>query len=151
MSLDKLIEAAVSVIFLLVITPVLFSMLYSISNPAPQVIINNTAVEQAQNLSIQLQICQKNLDELNKTVVTKQDLNDLYSILSKVNQNVVNIYETNNNYIKNYFSLTVALSISLGFTISVGLFTLLDITIFNLELSKGFIRVLRRKFSKKSD
>jgi hypothetical protein len=147
MSFDKIVETIISLILLASVIPLL-STLYSTSNPNPQTIVDNTAIEQAKNLSAQLELCQKNYEELNRTILTKQDIKDLYSALATINQNVVNIYETNNNYIRNYFTFTIAVSLTLGFTLSVGLLTLFDVAFFNMELRRGFIRVVKKRFKR---
>jgi len=148
--LGKIIEAGLAILFLAIFLPIIGTMLYSISHPQPQVIVNNTAVEEARNLSEKLAVCEANFNELNNSVVTKKDLIDLTSLIRQTNQNVISIYEINYNYIKNYFSLTIILSLALGFTLSFGLLTLLDWTVFKFELAKGFFRVLRRRFSRVS-
>lgn len=146
--LGKIIEACISIIFLVIFVPVIISSLYSITHPEPQQIINNTAVEEAKNLSQQLEVCQRNFEELNNTILTKNDILDLTSIIKQTNQNVINIYETNHNYIKNYFSLTIQLTIALTLALSIGLFTLLDLTIFKMELVKTVIKVVKHRFTK---
>ncbi len=145
---EKIIEAFIGIILLLVFVPIIFSMLNSLSPSSKEVIVqNNTAVEQAKNLSDQLAICQTNLNELNATVVTKEDLNDLYSAVSQINQNVITIYESNQNYIQNYFSLTVVLSITLTLVFSLGLFTLIDLTIFKTAFIRSFAKIIKQRFT----
>lgn len=144
----NIIEAGLSLLFLVIFVPIIISTLYSISHPEPQIVVNNTAVEEARNLSQQLTICETNYQELNKTIVTKQDLLDLASAIKQANQNIINIYESNQNYIQNYFSLTIALSISLGITLSFGLLTLFDWTVFKFELARGLFRAIKRRFKK---
>lgn len=149
--IGKIIEAGLSLLFLVIFVPIIISMLYSISHPSPQIVVNNTAVEEAKNLSDRLAICEQDYNELNKTVVTKQDLLDLTSAIKQANQNIINIYDTNYNYIKNYFSLTIVLSLAFGFTLSFGLFTLLDWTVFKFELARGFFRAVKRRFKKNEE
>ena len=147
----KIIEAGLSLLFLVIFVPIIISILYPLSHPPQQIVVNNTAVEEAKNLSDKLAICEQNFNELNNTVVTKKDLLDLTYAIRQANQNIISIYETNNNYIKNYFSLTIILSISLGITFSFGLFTLLDWTVFKFELARGFFRVIKRRFKKNEE
>jgi predicted PurR-regulated permease PerM len=148
-SVEKIIEAFVGIILLLIFVPVIFSMLSSLSPENKEVIIqNNTAIEQAKNLSEQLTICQNNLNELNATIITKEDLNDLYNAVSQINKNVITIYETNQNYIQNYFSLTIMLSITLTLVFSIGLLTLIDLTIFKAAFIRSFTKIIRQRFTK---
>jgi len=151
MSFDKIIEGIVALIFLVVLAPILISILHSISPEKSGEVVDTSAIEKAKNLSAQLELCQQKYDELNETILTKQDLTGIQSALSGINQNVVNIYESNNNYIKNYFSFTIALSLSLGFTLSIGLFALIDLTVFNVALSKGIIRAVKNRFRRESN
>ena len=129
----------------------LISQLYSVANPPTNVVVDNTAIEQARNLSEQLKTCQQNYEELNKTVVTKSDLTLLTDAISKVNQNVITIYETNNKYINTYISFTIKITIALTLAFNIGLFTLIDLTFFKVELSKGLIRRIKERFKKKKD
>ncbi|MBI3051728.1 hypothetical protein HYY74_04705 [Candidatus Woesearchaeota archaeon] len=151
MSVEKIISGIVALIFLAVITPVLIFQLYSVANPPANSVIDNTAIEQARNLSEQLKICQQNYQELNKTVVTKSDLILLTDVISKVNRNVITIYETNNKYINTYISFTIKITIALTLAFSIGLFTLIDLTFFNVELSKGLIRKIKERFRRKEE
>lgn len=148
MNIEKIIEGIIALIFLAVITPMLISQLHSIANPQTNVVADNTAIEQARNLSEQLNICQKNYQELNKTVVTKLDLVLLTDAISRINQNVITIYETNNKYINTYINFTIRITIVLTLAFSIGLFTLIDLTFFNVELTKGLIKSIKDKFKK---
>lgn len=149
--IGKIIEAGLSILFLAIFVPVILSVLFSISHPSPQIVVNNTAIEEAKTLSDKLAICEQNFNELNQTVVTKKDLIDLTSAIRQANQNIINIYESNHNYIANYFSLTIVLSITLGITLSFGLLTLFDWTIFKFELVRGFFRAVKRRFKKNEE
>jgi len=151
MSVEKIISGTVALVFLAVITPILISQLHSVANPPTNVVVDNTAIEQAKNLSEQLKICRQNYDELNKTVVTKSDLTLLTDAISKVNQNVITIYETNNKYINMYISFTIKITIALTLVFSIGLFTLIDLTFFNVELSKGLIKAIKDRFKRKKE
>jgi predicted PurR-regulated permease PerM len=143
-----IIEAFVSIIFLVFTIPI-FLQLSSLTNaPQQPSTINNTALEQAENLSQQLEICQKNFEDLNKSILTKDDLSSLTNAINQINQNVITIYESNQNYIANYFSLTITLSIAFTLTLSFGLLTLLDWTVFKFELARGFFRAVKKRFSK---
>jgi hypothetical protein len=142
----KVFELIMAIIFLIAVLPI-FSQLSSLSNPGQEVAVNNTAIEQAKNLSENLEICQKNYEELKNSSVTRDDFNYLVSAVSQLNTNVVNIYETNNNYIKNYFSLTIILSITLTLVFSMGLFTLIDLTIFKAKFMKTGINIIKQRFS----
>jgi hypothetical protein len=142
----KIFELIIAVIFLLAVLPIFFQ-LSSLTSPEPQEIINNTAVEQAKNLSLSLEICQQNYEQLKNSTVTKEDFSYLVSVVSQLNQNVINIYETNHNYIKNYFSLTIILSITLTLAFTIGLFTLLDLTIFKAKFMKTGINIIKQRFS----
>jgi predicted PurR-regulated permease PerM len=146
-NIGGIIEVIIGITFFIAVFPILFK-LADMSNPEPKVVVDQTAIEQAKNLSEQLKICQKNYEELNKTILTKSDLIDLTKAVGLINKNVINIYETNQNYIKNYFSFTVILSLSLGFTLSISLFTLIDWTIFKFELRKSLFDAIKRRFNK---
>ncbi len=56
MSIEKIIGGFVSLIMLLVFTPILLSMLHSVSQQ-PTLTQDNTAIERAKNLSIELDVC----------------------------------------------------------------------------------------------
>ena len=151
MRIEKIISGIVSLIFLAIITPFFISQLHSVANPQTNIVVDNTAIEQAKNLSEQLKICQQNYQELNKTIVTKSDLTLLTDAISKVNQNVITIYETNNKYISTRISFTVQITIALTLAISIGLFTLIDLTFFNVELSKGLIKAIKDRLKRKKE
>src|SRR3989344_8004754 len=93
------IEGIVGILILLAMLPLLFQI-GDIAKPQKDIVVNNTAVEQAKNLLSQLEICQKNYEDLNKSVITKNDLLDLTSVVKSINQNVMNIYEMNSSYIE---------------------------------------------------
>ena len=145
MSLSKIIEGIFGILFLISAIPLLLQ-LNSIANPP----INTIALEEVKNCSEQLSICQQNYQELNNTVVTKSDLNKILEAIKRLDQNVINIYETNNNYINAYIYSTIQITISLTILISLGLFALIDLTLFNVELSKSLIKIIKDKFKKKS-
>ena len=143
----KIIEAIFSIIFLFILTPVLISILYSASHPHPEIVVNNTAVEQAQSLSQQFAICQENYNQLKNSTVTKGDLQSLVDAISQINKNVINIYQSNSNYINNYFIFTIQITIALTIVFSIGIITFFDWTIFKFELAKGFFRAVKRRLS----
>ncbi len=154
MSFDNVVEGVVGVIFLIIALPIFIALLNAINTelptepPEPVVLVNETLIEEAQNLSQQLELCQKNLEELNSSIVTKTDLQDVMSAIAQINQNVINIYETNNQFISARITLTITLSITLTLVLSLGLLTLLDVTVFKAELSKALWRVIKKRFSK---
>jgi hypothetical protein len=146
----RVVEGLFAVIILFAMLP-LFFQLGDLAKPQKEIVINNTAIEEARNLSEQLAICQQNYEELNQSIITKQDLLDLTSVVRNINQNVISIYETNNNYIENHISLTIKITITLTLMFSLGLLTLLDATLFKFELAKGFFRAWKRRFKKKEE
>ncbi|MBS3165799.1 hypothetical protein J4444_01630 [Candidatus Woesearchaeota archaeon] len=145
--IGAVIEGIVGILILLAMLPLLFQI-GDIAKPQKDIVVNNTAVEQAKNLLSQLEICQKNYEDLNKSVITKNDLLDLTSVVKSINQNVMNIYEMNTSYIENHISLTIEITITLTLMFSLGIFTLLDATIFKFELAKGLFRTVKRRFTK---
>lgn len=146
----RVIEGIFAIIILFSMLP-LFFQLGDLANPKPEVVVNNSAIEEARNLSEQLAICQQNYEELNKSVITKQDLLDLTDIIGSINKNVISIYETNNNYIENHISLTIKITITLTLMFSLGLLTLIDATFFKFELATGLFRAFKRRFGKKEE
>jgi|SRR3989344_4515855 len=149
-ALARVVEGVIGLIILSAMLPLIFQ-LGNIANPQKEVVIDNTAVEQARNLSEQLSICQQNYEELNKSVITKQDLLDLTSVVKGINQNVISIYEMNNNYIENHISLTIKITIVLTLMFSLGLFTLIDATLFRFKLVRGLFRAVKRKVKGKTE
>ncbi|MBI2572827.1 hypothetical protein HYV86_03130 [Candidatus Woesearchaeota archaeon] len=145
-----IVEAFVAIIFLIAMIPILWK-LADLSTPEPTIVVDQAAIELSKNLSEQLAICQKNYEELNSTMLTKNDIIELTGAIRQVNQNVITIYENNNNYIQNYFSFTIILSISLAITFSIGLFALLDWTVFNFELRKGLFEAIKKRFQNKKE
>jgi hypothetical protein len=146
----RIIEGIFAIIILFAMLP-LFFQLGDIAKPEKEIIVNNIAIEQARNLSSQLEICQRNYNELNKSIVTKQDIADLASIIKGVNQNVLNIYDMNTTYIKNNISLTIKITITLTLMFSIGLLTLIDATFFKFELATGLFRAFKKRFGKKEE
>jgi hypothetical protein len=146
----RIIEGVFAIIILFTMLPLIFQ-LGDLSKPQKEIVVNNTAIEEARNLSEQLKICQQNYEELNQSIITKQDLIDLTSVVKSINQNVISIYETNNNYIENHISLTIRITITLTLMFSLGLLTLLDATFFKFELARGFLRAFKKRFKKKEE
>ena len=152
MSLEKLIGGIVSLITLVIVAPILISMLNSVNEQpalAPDNTAINTAIEQAKNLSAELDICQKQVEHLSTTVVTKDDLSGIETALKRINQNTINVYEQNNKFISNYFSFTISVTIALTFSVIIGAFSFFDFAFFNMDLTKGFFRKVKKRFSKK--
>ena len=149
MSIKKIISGVISLISLLIISPLLISMLHSIANPSTNTVVDTSAIAEAKNLSEQLKSCQESYDSLNKTVVTKSDLATLAGAIAKVNQNVITIYETNNKYITTYIHFTITITIALTLALSIGIFTFIDLTFFNVELSKFLFGAIKKRFQKK--
>mgnify|MGYP001585340405 FL=1 len=147
MSIEKIIGGFVSLIMLLVFTPILLSMLHSVSQQ-PTLTQDNTAIERAKNLSIELDVCKKQVENLSNTVVTKGDLTGIENALKRLNQNTITIYEQNNKFISNYFTFTISITIALTFSVVIGAFSLFDAVFFNMDLTKGFFRRVKKRFSK---
>jgi len=145
----KNIELVLGIIVFLIFILFLFKLI-SIANsqlgPRPEIIVNNTAVEQARIYSEQLAICQNNFEELNKSVVTKRDMSEL--IFNLTNRSMIYIYENTNNYMGNNFYLTIQLTFIITLTFFIGLFILVDWTIFKFELARGLFNIIKKKFSK---
>jgi hypothetical protein len=145
MSTDSIIEGIIGIAVLIIMLPALIGLIHIIpSTPTT----DHAAEQRAQNLSEQLQICQTNLDALNKTVVTKGDLKDILSAIQNINTNVINLYDTQNNYIENRFQFIVSLSVTLTLGISITLFTFIDITIFGGELWKAIWGTFKKRFKR---
>jgi len=147
MSIEKVIGGLVSIIMLLIFTPVLISMLHSI-NQQPALTPDNTAIEQAKNLSIELDVCKKQVENLSNTIVTKNDLLGIENVLTRINQNTITVYEQNNKFISNYFTFTISIAIALTFSVVIGAFSLFDAVFFNMDLTKGFFRRIKKRFTK---
>ena len=147
MSIEKIIGGIVSIVMLIIIAPVLISMLHSI-NQQPALTPDNTAIEQAKNLSIELNVCKAQLENLSNAVVTKDDLLGIETALTRINQNTITVYEQNNKFISNYFTFTISITIALTFSVVIGAFSLFDAVFFNMDLTKGFFRRIKKRFTK---
>ena len=145
---DKIIEAIVGAIVFFAIFPALIGLISEVNQP--KIIPPSGPTPEEINLTQRLDACYQQLGELNASIVTKQDFAELRAQVEGIKENVVNIYNTQTNYIENRFYFVVSLSITITLSLSISLFVLIDLTIFGGELWVSIKKTIINRFHHKS-